>query len=402
VPILRQLGIITARNFFAAVLIIVVGDRALADDCSDVLSPALLNRSVNQRSTSFAEATRNWMCAASLNEVNRYSSSSDSSSGGGGFNLFGYFGIGAEGASASSVTEGQFEAWKQQNCSQNDYSMNRSAFEFFAQQAVAPAAIEAWRACKLRQQALSCWISPHGTGNQIEFHYNWNGNAVDVPAVKDFDVRQGVSTPQLLKKSGDKIYIGEATEIINRNPTLDTQIRLNIVLSERFAYSCGAYIPMTPPPITTAQIRGRWCFGNALDRYIGIQWQDWLDSGPDTIQIADAHCSSPTMRAAGTAGQICSQIAQSLMANPMSFRPLSSNEFEIWQYLLGPVGTNDRQWIRYRLVTPSQLVILGQGSLGDWSGGSYQRRDEQFIQFKRCGDLPSHGIPIPPNDLPDN
>lgn len=353
-----RVGIVLICGLLIPALVFLPADRALAvDDCSAILNPALLNKTTNQSSTSSAEATRNWLCAASLSEANNYNSSSVSGSGGGKLDVFGLFGIGGQGAGSTSTTEGQFQAWKQQNCVQNDYSKNKSAFEYYAQQALAPAAIEAWRECKLRQQSLNCWISPHGNDTQIEFHYNWNSREIDLPVIQDFNVTRGASVPQPLRQRGEKVFIGESTALVSRVPTQDTFINLNIVRSQRFADSCTAYVPRVPVLITTAQLRGRWC---TTDRdwgkgWEGVVWEDWVDSGPSQLQIAHAQCQDQNRLIRGRM-ITCGEFAQAMISRPTSFRAVSASEFEV---LFPDAHRNRERWERFRMVSSNQLKEIG-------------------------------------------
>jgi hypothetical protein len=44
-------------------------NRAVADECSDILKPELLSKSTNQRAASYSEAARNWACNATVDEI---------------------------------------------------------------------------------------------------------------------------------------------------------------------------------------------------------------------------------------------------------------------------------------------------------------------------------------------
>jgi hypothetical protein len=335
-----------------------------------------MNQSVGRRGESFDEAARNWLCGATLSEVNSSSSSSRSGASGGGFNVFGYFGISGHGSSGSAVTDGQFSAWKQQHCTQSDHSMSRSAFEYYAQQTLAPEAIEAWRACKLRQQSLSCWVSPR-SASQIEFHYSWNSRDVDLPVVRDFHVIQGTSTPRELGRAEDKVYIGEVTTIVPRDGARDTTIILNIVLAQRFAHNCVAYVPRVPQYVRIAQIMGKWCFSEHKEMELagwGIPaWEVWGQTGAYEFRVVDFLCRNPKgPYPAG--GKSCETYQrEERMTRSIPFRPVSSNEFE--------VKFPDRKWERFRMTDSSRLFYSGDN---DDSGYKYVPQSTGDYRLTRC------------------
>jgi hypothetical protein len=349
---------------------------AHADDCSDILRPDLLSKSVSQRNAAHSQAARSWACTTTLSELQNYSASTDSDSSGGGINFLSYIGLSAQGASASSLTNEQFERWKQQNCSQGATDLNRSAYEFFAQQALDPRAISAWRACKLRQESLSCWVSPRGA-NQIDFHFSWRSSAIDLPIVKEFTVIKGGSIPQQLAQAGDKVFIGEATKVISRETNQDTTISLNVILSQRWTYSCVGFVPraaaVAPPQITVSQIVGKWCRFFSDGSPSG--WEVWGRASGDRFYVTDS----------GNAPGVKSVTPSRPSGGPVSkypeftFRPLSINEFEISSTTGRP-----EEWHRYR-ATPTALIYLGERDV-DRNGKEtrYQNSDPVWQRLTRC------------------
>jgi hypothetical protein len=55
-------------------------NRAVADECSDILKPELLSKSTNQRAASYSEAARNWACNATVDEIKTAGSTANSGS----------------------------------------------------------------------------------------------------------------------------------------------------------------------------------------------------------------------------------------------------------------------------------------------------------------------------------
>jgi hypothetical protein len=250
-----------------------------ADQCSDILKSDLLNRTGRGSSSNLTLAQNNWACSASLNDVRNFTSEVQNRAGGGGgsFKLFGLFSVGGEGqgSTGSTVNEQQFELWKRDNCSNATSDQNRSAFEYFAQQSLDPKVIEAWKACKLGQPALSCWLSPQGTAQTV-FHYSWRSYMAELPTIIEFTINTDGSEPPLtILEPGTRVYIGEATQVVPRNPNKPVLINFNIRQADRFSYACSSFlpasavppggirIPLPPPPSgresKLSEVLGIWC-----------------------------------------------------------------------------------------------------------------------------------------------
>jgi hypothetical protein len=349
---------------------------ALANDCDDILTPALLNRSVRASDENFAQAARNWACAASLSEINNAASNATSRSGGGSVQILTYLGIGGHGSGSSSTSTQQFGTWKQQNCSQGGSDMQHSAFEYFAQQSVNVSVVDAWKSCKLRSQNLSCWVSPHG--NQIEFHYNWNSTAIDLPRVRDFTVVRGSSPPETLSPASETIYIGEQTKTISRISTGDTLVTLNIVLSDRYVHSCVGFVPghSTLPspaqaiPVSVATVMGVWCSEVDSREYT----EEWVYSDERHFFLKNWECKGDCNK--GTFDALKSQ----RMSAAVQFRPIGTNELEIHY-------PGDFVWYRWRMTGPNELTNIGtlaDGSIPPASGGSnFRPANPNNMEIKR-------------------
>jgi hypothetical protein len=319
--------------------IVLTSTTALADDCSEILKPELMDTSQLQRSSAGAEAARNWACSASLAELKNTSTSRDGSAGGGGLNILNWVGLTGNGSQSSSLTEEQLQRWKASHCSQSSRDMSRSAFEFYAQRALSPKAIDAWKACKLRQPALNCWASPKGD-NQIEFHYVWNNNAVEIPTVKSFTAVRGASQPQQLRPVGEKIFIGDDSTNIWRDPRFDTLINISVVHQNRYVYSCVGFVPrvrpIEPPRVKISQLMGRWCVRNVRERPEPAAETSWALFGAATEDgrfYEVAHQSGPH-----TVSTVLLDDNDQPIIRPQRpeflFRALSSNEFmmtESWK-----------------------------------------------------------------------
>jgi hypothetical protein len=205
-----------------------------------------------------------------------------------------------------------------------------------------PGVIGAWRDCKLKQQDLTCWVSPRGK-NQLEFHFNWTSGEVALPVVSDFNLTEGASSAQPIGRAGDQIYIGEGLKVLPRDPAQDSIISLQIVLRERFQFSCVGYVPHDDPPfITVSQLAGKWC-------QINVNWPHWemwsvenentiktLAGGPFPLDAEDYTHHYPYV-------------------STHTFLALSPTDFEI------QIDPKDEAvfWSRYR-ATPDELIHLGE------------------------------------------
>ena len=266
---------------------------AWADACSDILRPELLSRSLRQGGNASSAAETKWACSATLGELNSYFAQASSQQGGGKAKLH-IFGVmsgsgGGSSGGSNSVTQGQFESWKAQNCGRETADQARSAFEFYAHQELSTEAIRAWRACKLSQspQPLTCWISPQGAEDVI-FNYIWKSSAADLPVVKEFVARIKGSNYKLALP-GDRIFLGHGTKTVARSDTVSIIVTLTVILGDRYSYSCS----VTAPPTKTAarsldwemrpmgsasglDLVGTWCSGSEAWRWGKVAGSDHL------------------------------------------------------------------------------------------------------------------------------
>jgi hypothetical protein len=194
--------------------------------------------------------------------------------------------------------------------------------------------------------------------NQTDCHFNWNSNDIDLPIINEFSISKGSSTASL-GPTGNKLFIGDATKVITRDSAQDAVINLNVVQSQRFAYSCVGYVPRVPPPsIATAKIVGKWCNSNVSE--------EWASPGEDQFYITNLKCSSELEKRMANnpfTPNFCENFKKDLMSGPVQFNALSSNEFEIrW-----PAPAANDIWFRYRMTTPSRLQPLNNNLKLEWN-----------------------------------
>jgi hypothetical protein len=219
---------------------------------SDILASGLKNNIVTQKDNRSYNAGFYLACSLSYNEASKYFNSSNSSAtsaggavGYGPFSLGGNYGNRGEAA----ISEGDFNKWKQDNCSQFSSQNSGNAFQYYAQSVVAPDVVRSWRECMADRDGLSCWAEDHG--DSVDFVYNWKGAPPDLPTVVSSTVkRSDEATEQNVIPADKPVVIGTADRLLDKRADQTLFISLQLLYKAAYGEHCSVYVPAaTPEPI---------------------------------------------------------------------------------------------------------------------------------------------------------
>lgn len=225
------------------------------DKCSDILASGLKNNIVTQKNDRSYNAGFYLACSLSYNEASKYFNSANSSAtSAGGAVGYGPFSLGGNygGSSSSAVSEGDFNKWKQDNCSQIPGQNAANAFEYYAQSVVAPGVVNAWKQCMVERDGLSCWAEDHGDVGGVDFVYNWKQPHYDPPTehptVASSTVkRTEEAIEQNVIPTGQTILIGTDDRFLEKPADQSIFISLNLQYKRQYAEKCSVYIPAAEP-----------------------------------------------------------------------------------------------------------------------------------------------------------
>jgi hypothetical protein len=239
----------TIRLVLLVLLIAFAGyrDPALAEDeCKDILSAALLTRTLKSSASQSDRALNMWACSSNYDAVSKVVRQAEQRSGGGslGVNILGvHFGGSGGGGGSSSNENAAFEQAQAEHCNQADFAGGDASFEFYAQQHLPQEVIASWASCmadRAGRDKLACYASPH-SGDNITFTYVWRSED-NLPVIDRFEAL-AAGHRETIKPAGETLKVGSETIPVPRDPSQDVDIYLNAILNEHKANTSDIHIP---------------------------------------------------------------------------------------------------------------------------------------------------------------
>jgi hypothetical protein len=239
------------RMVMAATAMVLIGQNAHAESCSDILSRGVFEVTQIDEDASLKESFRKFQCTTEI------STAQDARGLGIGIGVPIY---GVPVKLDTTYSKQHIDAWKKDHCSSDERWVDSQSAKHALYSRVSPEIVGAWKACMIPRHGARCDLQ--GDGSKAILRYSYQPHNTDdarsIPKVKSVSI-SGM-TCKSAPSAGDFVGLEDTAQICTRDQSKSGALPAVFVLNLDKGSCVATLEGTTPPPVPCKEFKGETVF----------------------------------------------------------------------------------------------------------------------------------------------